>query len=74
MRKSRIEVYTNAVARSGTWELARLAANNWHNQGSQLFDNDINTDNKLALVNLAEFGLYSKTLLVDIIRGFVKSV
>ena len=72
MRKSRIEVRADAVARSEARELAELAADDWHDQGSQPFNDDIDTDNELALVNLAEFGLPSKTSLTYVVIRICK--
>ena len=73
MRKSRIEVQANAVARSETRHLARLVADNWHNQGSQPFNNDIGTNNKLASINLAEFGLLGKIFFADVVKEIYQS-
>lgn len=72
MRKSRIEVHTNAVARNEARELARLVADDWHDQGPQPYDDDIDTDNELTSVNLAKFGLPGKTSLADVVRGVCK--
>ena len=72
MRKSRIEVQADVVVRSEAWELAKLGADNWHNQGSQPFNNDIDTNKGLALVNLAKFRLPGKTSLADAVKEICK--
>ena len=46
MQKSRIEVCTNIVAQSEAQKLAQLAVDNWHNQGAEPYNNDIDNDNK----------------------------
>lgn len=72
MRKSKIKIRADAIAQSKAQELAQLAADNWHNQSPQLYNNDIDTDNKVASVNLAKFGLFGKTFFAAIIRGVCK--
>ena len=48
MRKNRIEIHANAVAQSEAQKLARLAANNWHDQGPQPYDDDIDINHELV--------------------------
>lgn len=72
MWKSKIKVQVNTITRSEAWELAGLEADKWHNQDFHPFNNNIDTNNKLALVNLVKFGLLSKTSLADTVRGIYK--
>ena len=53
-------------------KLAKLAADDWHNQSSQPFNDNIDTNNKLASINLAEFGLFGKISLTDVIKEVCK--
>lgn len=72
MRKSKIKICVNTIAKSESQELAKFAVDNWHNQYSQLFNNNINIDNELVLVNLAEFELPSKISFANIVRRICK--
>lgn len=72
MQKSKIKICVNTVAKSEAQELAKFADDNWHNQYSQLFNNYINIDNELILVNLAEFELPGKISFANTVRGICK--
>lgn len=52
--------------------MARLIADNWHNQGSQLLNDNINTNNKLVSVNLVKFELSDKISFANIVRNVYK--
>lgn len=62
----------DALAQSEAQRLAQFAADNRYNQGPQPYDNDIDTNNELALVNLSKFGLLGKTSLTNALRGVYK--
>lgn len=62
----------NTKIRSKIWEFAQFIVNNLHNQNFQYYNNDIDIDNNLALVNLAKFSLPSKMSITDIVKKIYK--
>lgn len=52
--------------------MAWLVVNNLHNQDCQLYDNDIDINKELALVNLANLRLPSKTSFINVVRKIGK--
>lgn len=69
MRKTIIEVWADLVGCVYTREAAKFAVNDWHNNSLYIANNSENKANiNFANIDLAEFGVHTKTLLANSIR------
>lgn len=68
MRKTRIEVRADIVARANAREVARLAADDWPDVTIDMADSDDEANIDSANVDLVGFGVHTKTLLVNSVR------
>lgn len=69
IRKNRIEVRANLVARTDAHEAASLATDDWHDAIVDIIGNSNNkSDNDYTNIDLAEFKINTKILLADSIR------
>lgn len=68
MRKTRIQVQANIVARADVRKAAKLAADDWNDEPNNMVDNDDKADIDSANVDPVEFGVHNNILLVDSVR------
>lgn len=60
-----MKVKADIVAHIDIFEVTRLAANDWHDVTIDMANSNNEANINFANINLIEFGVYSKTLLVD---------
>lgn len=69
MRKLRIEVRADIVARADAREAAKLAADDWRHETVDIVDDSNDkADVDSANIDLAEFGVHTETSLADSVR------
>lgn len=68
MRKTRIEVKTDIIARADAREAARLAADDWCDETTNMADINDEVDINSANIDLGEFGVLTQTSLADSVR------
>ncbi len=68
MRKTRIEVKADITACADVYKAARLAADNWRDETTNMANSDGEAEIDPTNVGLVEFGVQTKTSLADSVR------
>lgn len=74
IKKTKIKVTVNIVAHINFCKATRFAVDNWYDMTINIGDNNDETNIDFTNVNLVEFRVHTKTLLVDNVQELCQQI